>query len=183
VGLRRALLLARKVGNRLTEGYALANLGRALANLGRKREAREALGQARTLARQVGDTHLASAATLYACQLDPIDADDEMLTTLLEDASPTIRASAHVLAAQRAARAEDAIPHASEALAIADAGLEEGEIEIRVAATMLLARHGDRDRAVRERERADERLSTLAARITDPEAREAFTAHGRSLWA
>ncbi len=182
-GLRRSLALARRVGNRLTEGYALANLGRALTALGRTREARDAIDQARALARQMGDAHLASAAALYACRLDPAAADPQVVESLANDPSPTIRASAEVLAAERASDEAQAISHVTRALAIAGEGLEEGENEIRGAAVRVLARHGHDARAAEERARADARLTTLAARITDPETRAAFVTRNRALWA
>ncbi|MBN8616977.1 MAG: hypothetical protein J0L92_40725, partial [Deltaproteobacteria bacterium] len=168
-----------RVGNRLTEGYTLANLGRALAAQGRAREAREAIEQASALARQMKDAHLASAAALYACRLDPIAADADTLAALLRDPSPTVRASAHVIEAERAVAADRAITHVDEALTIADDGLEEGEIEIRAAAARLLDRHSLTERATQARTRAEERLSELATRITDADTRDAFVARAR----
>jgi tetratricopeptide (TPR) repeat protein len=178
-GLRRAVSSARRVGNRLTEGYALANLGRALASLQREREAREALGQARKIAASIGDAHLAAAVDLYACRLDPARADEARLAALLDDPAPTIRAAAEMIAAERASEPAVVAAHARRALEIAGGGLEEGEVDLYVSAAHALTRAGSDVEARAALEEARGRLEALAARITDLDVREAFLARGR----
>jgi predicted ATPase len=173
-GLRRSLTLARRVGNRLTEGYALANLGRALGALGRLREARETLAQAEKLAAQIGEPHLLAASTLYACRLTP---SAPGLEALLDDPAATIRAGALVVAAERAGSREAATDLAERALALLAGGLEEGEIDLAASAARVLEAHGTFERASEVRREARERLAAIAARISDPEDRAAYLEH------
>ncbi len=130
--LRRALTATRRVGNRLTEGYALMNLGYTLHALGRDAEALDAVGQAIRIAEKAADPRLRAAATLYRCRIEGGPSHDATLATLSEDASATVAALALVLRARRA-------------LAQADLA----------AAQALAARPGarDRDGALEEEER------------------------------
>lgn len=176
-GLRRAIALARRVGNRLSEGYALTNLGRTLGSLGRLDEARDVLEQAQALASRLGDGHLRSAAALYACRLDPSgEGARGAVAALLGDDSPAVRAGAHLIAASHASSRAEACAHAEAAVALADAGLEEGEVETWRDAARTLEAHGEHARAAELRARARARLEALAARITDPEMRASFLA-------
>jgi tetratricopeptide (TPR) repeat protein len=178
--LRRAIELARRVGNRLTEGYALANLGYALTAQGRLPQAIDVLGEAVSIARSVGERHLLAAAQLYLCRADTSSASERVLTELASPQhSAVVRAGALALSARRAlARGEvnAATERALSALTLRDeAGeLEEGEAEIFVAAITALDAAGRSIEAKALVQRSQARLEELAARIADPVARSLF---------
>ncbi|UJR83892.1 serine/threonine-protein kinase PknK [Sandaracinus amylolyticus] len=182
--LRRALDLARRVGNRLTEGYALANLGYALGALGRGADAVAALDNAIAIATAIGDLHLEQAARLYALRAR-LHAGETGVAEALESLADqthgdaTLEANARALASRaRLERGEPdaALQLAGDALSIRDAvgSVEEGEGEVFLAAVRALEATGyvDEARAVRERGRA--RIEELAARIVDAGWRRSF---------
>ncbi|AKF03633.1 serine/threonine-protein kinase PknK [Sandaracinus amylolyticus] len=182
--LRRALDLARRVGNRLTEGYALANLGYALGALGRGADAVVALDGAITIATAIGDLHLEQAARLYALRAR-LHAGETQVADALEalagqtHGDATLEANARALASRarlERGELEASLQLAGDALSIRDAvgSVEEGEGEVFLAAVRALEANGyvEEARAVRARGRA--RIEELAARIVDAGWRRSF---------
>lgn len=179
--LRRCLVAARRVGNRLTEGYGLANLGYTLIALGRIEEALDALEQALRLADRSGDPHLRGAVLLYLARAAPErDTFAAQLTQLADSAtSPTTTALSRALLAQRAMAAGDvaeALRQALEGLRVRDeaGGLEEGEAEVFATAARVLAAAGRHEEALEVASRGAERLHALAEKIQVPEAQRRF---------
>lgn len=182
--LRRALSLARKVGNRLTEGYALLNLGYASSFSGRQQEAIETLGRAIAIAKAIGDTHLELGARLYAARARLGSADAalvEELRAISREAGSdvTLKANALGLASSASLALGDsaaAADSADRALTVraSRGSVEEGEGEIFLAAACAYEAAGRFDDAKRIRAEAKARIEELAARIADPAARASF---------
>jgi tetratricopeptide (TPR) repeat protein len=182
--LRRALQHARKVGNRLTEGYALLNLGYASSFSGRTEEALETLARARALAESIGDAHLALGARIYAARARLAHADASLVEELRAIATEargdvTLEANALGLASRALLLLGDvpgAAAAADRALAIraTRGSVEEGEGEIFFAAILAYEASGRIADAARVQSEARARLGELAARIADPDARASF---------
>lgn len=179
--LRRCLLATRRVGNRLTEGYGLVNLGYTLHALGRTPEAVDAIVQGLRIAEQARDPRLAAAAQLYLCRVDPQRAGtNEALATLAADRSaPTVAVGALVLRGRRAlAQGERELANeiATEALRLRDelGALEEGEADVFLLGVDALRALG-RDAEARELAlRGAARLREQAACVEDVDARARF---------
>ncbi len=178
--LHRAVAAARRVGNRLSEGYAMANIGYALAMLNRTAEARESLVGALDLATTIGDVHLSAAVRLYLARVSEDAEAETILRSLTSEEIPaTVRAGALAMMSSRllaAGRGIEARECAMAALEIRDraGALEEGEAEVFVAALAALEASGLGDDAARLRPRAVERIGELARHIEDPSARASF---------
>lgn len=176
--LRRGLVATRRVGNRLTEGYGLMNLGYTLLALGRGAEAIEAIEQALRIGEHAGDPVLRAATQLYLCRAAPErPGTEDVLAALAADRGmPTIAAGALVLSSERARGAGDvarARALAMEALGIRDArgALEEGEGEVFLAAIRAARAAGDEGEARALATRGAARAREIAACVTDAAAR------------
>jgi predicted ATPase len=185
--LRACLEACRRVGNRVAEGYALANLGYALTGLGRERDAVEVLDRAREASAQIADERLALTVRLYHGRAlwgagEPRAALDELLGVASEARQNDHRA----LAAQSeaiAARISIALGRTAEALALSGSALQgldrsgavgEDEAEIFVARAEAFDRTGDVEQARAIRREGASRLRELAQRISDPVWRARF---------
>ncbi|MCB9596859.1 MAG: protein kinase [Sandaracinaceae bacterium] len=186
--LADALDRCRRLGIRLMEGYALANLGYARTMGGRHVAARADLDAARALADAIGDRHLATWASLYRARLAlatgaPEHARDEA-RILAERAASLGLGAAEVLAMVVEARAALALGDVGgatdaigRALAGRDAlgGLEEDEGELFAVHARVLEAAGQGDAAAAARARGAAWLEATARRIGDPEWRQRFT--------
>jgi tetratricopeptide (TPR) repeat protein len=185
--LRAAIDGCRRVGNRITEGYAHCNLGYALTRQGRSTEARVAYSAASSVASATGDVRLAAAVAAYRAREElseatPWDAADRAEAAAQEAERIGARGLCAVTLAL-AARArlaggdpDGALPLSVRALMIRDAlgGVEEDEAEIFLTHAAVLEACGRAGEATAVRERGAERLRISAARIGDPEWRRRF---------
>jgi len=182
-----ALARCRRLGIRLMEGYALANLGYARTMSGRHAEARADLEAARALADAVGDRHLATWASLYRARLavaaDAAEHGRDEARILAERAGSLGLGAAEVLARVVEARAALALGDATGAAAAMEAalarrdsigGLEEDEGELFAVQVRVLEAIGRAEEAARARARAAAWLEATARRIADPTWRERF---------
>lgn len=182
--LREAVRSCRRVGNRVVEGYALANLGYALAGQGRLEEATATYDAALALAEELGRPRLALAIRLYRVRAAAKQAPGAAVAEarrIAEEAEdlPALRASALAVAssASRAAGdAETALRDAERAMALRDeiGTMEEDEAEIFLALAEALDANGQRERAREVVARGASRLEFLAGRIADPDWRARF---------
>ncbi len=188
-GLRACLEACQRVGNRVAEGYALANLGYALVGQGRAAEAIEALDRASEAAAQIADERLALAVRLYRARAFWGRADlPRALEEALSVATGARERDHRALVAQAealAARLSLAIGRQAEALVLSEAAhgrlertseVGEDEAEIFVARAEALERAGRRPEADAIRREGELRLQELAARISDLAWRERFLA-------
>jgi len=185
--LREALEGCRRVGNRVGEAYALANLGYARTMSGRVGEALESLAQAERLATEMEDARLGVAVRIYRARALLRSGSHESAASeaasAAEDAEKlglsSLAVSGHALAAQaflECDRIEEALARSAEALAMRDAlgGIEEDEAEVFVTRANALESAGRTDEARGVRRGGVERLLAVAARIEDATARERF---------
>lgn len=162
--LRRAIEGARKVGNGLTEAYALANLAAVLIALSRRREALATLEVAQGRAIAVGDRRLSAMIALYRAQAERHDVSDQALSDAEGD--PTQHAVALALRIEHGAPSERELD-AAEAMLAGEGGIEEGVLELGRA---LLSRRGTE--RVRDLVRA--RVERTASSIDEPAWAERF---------
>ena len=185
--LREAVSSCQRVGNRVVEGYALANLGYALAGQHRYDEAFATYDEALRLAAQLGRPRLALATRLYAARTAlearaPGEVVGEARAIALEAEEgglPALRANALAIAALAALRAGDpkgALVDAERAMELRDeiGTMEEDEAEIFLALAEALRADGQRDRAREIVARGAMRLEFLAGRIADASWRARF---------
>ncbi|MEQ9078703.1 MAG: protein kinase [Sandaracinaceae bacterium] len=185
--LREAVSSCRRVGNRVVEGYALANLGYALAGQGRLEEAFATFEAALTIAKELHRPRLALATRLYRlrawrAEKEPsvVRAEAEALAEdSAEAALPTLRASALAVASRAALEAGDAklaLERAEAAMAQRDevGTMEEDEAEIFLALAEALDADGQKERAREIVARGASRLEFLAGRIADTSWRARF---------
>jgi tetratricopeptide (TPR) repeat protein len=185
--LRSALDACRRLGMRVMEGYALANLAYALSMSGRQAPALEAVDAARAIAQRTGEERLSLYAHLYRARIllaseDRAGALTEAraLIAAAEDARHApLRALAATVAAQAALALgldDDALALATEAVALRASigGMEEDEAEIFLAHALALERAGRVDEARAARARGRAIVETIGSRIGDPEWRERF---------
>ena len=185
--LRAALASCRRVGNRVVEGYALANLGYALTAQKRIDDAMETFTTALELADQLGRPRLALAVRLYRARAlaereSPLDVAEEarrVAREAQERSIPAIEASALALASRAALKGDDAeaaLVDAERALALRDeiGTLEEDESEIFLALAEALRALGQGQRAAEVVARGTSRLEFLAGRIADVDWRARF---------
>ncbi|MGE0790514.1 MAG: serine/threonine-protein kinase PknK [Sandaracinaceae bacterium] len=185
--LRKAIDSCQRVGNRVVEGYALANLGYALAGQGRIAEAHAAFDAALGLAEQLSRPRLGLAARLYRARADlgvqlAFELADDA-RQIAEDAAaqslPALQASALALASRAALLGDDevaALADAERAMQLRDeiGTMEEDEAEIFLALAEALARSGQAERAREIVARGASRLEFLAGRIEDADWRAKF---------
>ena len=184
--LREALGSCRRVGNRVVEGYALANLGYALAGQERLEEALETFDAALALASELGRPRLALAVRLYRARArmpaDPpgVAAEAHALAGEARAAGlPALEATALAVASRAALASGDvatALEHAERAMALRDelGTMEEDEAEVFLALAEALRASGDRERARGGVARGASRLEYLAGRIADVDWRARF---------
>ncbi len=174
--LRQAIEGARRVGNGLTEAYALLNLGTTLLTAGRRREAVLTLELARARASAVGDPRLACLVALRCALAEaraPTAADLAPLEQLdAGGADPMLRGLA--LTAQLTHGTPDAAAlDAAEALLAQGEEIEQGAIELAAA---LHARRPSADVRARVAARVERSLRT----IDSIEGRQRYLAHVRA---
>jgi tetratricopeptide (TPR) repeat protein len=185
--LREAVSFCRRVGNRVVEGYALANLGYALSGQGRYDEAFATYDEALKLAAQLGRPRLALATRLYAARTAlearaPAEVVGEARAIAVEaeeSGLPALRANALAIAALAALRAGDpkgALVDAERAMGLRDdiGTMEEDEAEIFLALAEALRADGQIERAREIVARGAMRLEFLAGRIADASWRARF---------
>jgi len=124
--LRRAIEGARKVGNTLTEAYALTDLGTVLRQRGRLREAQLMLDTAQARASAVGDLRLQTMIALYRVQVQGVDVGDEALRETIDD--PTLPAAALTLRMEHGAPSTAQLDTAEALLSSSD--VEQGVLEL-----------------------------------------------------
>ena len=186
--LREAVEFCRRVGNRVVEGYALANLGYSLAGQQRFEEARETLERSRAIAEELQRPRLAVAIRMYIARVSLADgieptrvaADARAIASeALAGGLLALRATALALSARASLKAEDiaaAIRDAQSALELRDeiGTMEEDEAEIFLALAEALRADGQGERAREIIARGASRLEFLAGRIEDPTWRARF---------
>jgi tetratricopeptide (TPR) repeat protein len=185
--LRDALEKCRRLGYRLMEGYALANLGYALTMLNRPEEALAALDEAGALAERAKETRLGVSVRAYRARalLRGGRAKEALReareTAMLAEASDlgSVAVLAHTLASEASlsmGQTDAALAAATRALALRDelGSVEEDEAEVFLAYARALEAQGRLDEAQEARLRGRSRVQYIARRIADPELRERF---------
>lgn len=186
--LREALESCKRVGNRVVEGYALANLGYALAGQERWAEALETFGVSLQLATELGRPRLALAVRLYRARA-MLDAGEPAAGIMAEaraiaeaaraELLPALQATALALASRAALNADEregALQDAERAMALRDeiGAMEEDEAEVFLAFADALRASGELERAREVVARGASRLEFLAGRIADTDWRARF---------
>lgn len=186
--LREAVRSCRRVGNRVVEGYALANLGYALAGQERFREALETFASALALADELGRPRLALAIRLYRARAR-LDAGEPaaalaaegraVATAAREELLPALEATALAFASRAglaAGERERALEDAERAMALRDeiGAMEEDEAEVFLALAEALVANGRHERAREVVAHGASRLEFLAGRIADADWRARF---------
>jgi predicted ATPase len=185
VALEGAIEGCRRVGNRVMEGYALANLGYALTRLGRSDEATKHLDDALRTANASNERRLAAATRAYRARAmlsDPSAArrEAEEAAAMAESASAKgVAANALSIAAEASLRIGDASTahlHSARAMSLRDEleGIEEDEAEIFDVHARVLDALGRSDEAGRIRSSGRTRIASVAEGIADPGWRERF---------
>jgi len=185
--LRDALEKCRRVGYRLMEGYALANLGYALTMLGRPEEALAALDEAGALAERAKEARFGIFVRAYRARaLLRAGRAKEALreareTAMLAEAGDlgSVAVLAHTLASEAAlsmGQSDAALAAASRAMTLRDelGSVEEDEAEVFLAFARALEAHGRLADAEDARLRGRSRVQYIARRIADPELRDRF---------
>ncbi len=182
-----ALDLTRRVGNRVAEAFALANLGYALAGQGRTEDALEALDAADRAAGQVAARYLSIVVRVYRARAllaggrhdEAARAAEAAADDARRNEMPGVAAAALATAAQ-ARLATGAAPLALElsrrAMELHDAvgSMEEDESDVFLAHARALSASGSPDEALAVVERGRARLEEIAAKIGDDELRRRF---------
>ena len=185
--LRTAIEGCRRIGNRVSEGYAWCNLGYALTRMARFQDARLAFDRAASIAETNADARLKAAVDAYRARMElheaaPWDAADRAEAAARE----ADRIGARDLCAvtlSLAARArlaggdpDGALLLSTRALHLRDelGGVEEDEAEIFLTHASVLEACDRAGEAAAVRERGAERIRTVASRIADPEWRLCF---------
>ncbi|MCC6873193.1 MAG: protein kinase [Sandaracinaceae bacterium] len=186
--LREALASCRRVGNRVVEGYALANLGYALAMQERLDEALPTFEAALAVARETGRPRLAIAVHVYrarslmAGHRPPGEVLSEAETAAREAQEgelPALCAGALSVATQALLALGDApraLETAQRAMQIRDeiGTMEEDEAEVFLALADALMANGRVEEAREIIARGASRLEFLAGRIEDTDWRARF---------
>jgi tetratricopeptide (TPR) repeat protein len=190
--LEDALRLCLRVGHRIMEGYALANLGHALTMLGRFADARMRLEEAGGAAESTNQRRLAVIVQVYVARLCLERGDLERALTEARTAAE--RAENAKLADWAAlanailsrvllalGRMKDALETSKRAMKLLDscAGAED-EAEIYLALRSALLASGDREEADRVLARGRKRVVAIADGISDPEWRLRFLSDVRA---
>jgi tetratricopeptide (TPR) repeat protein len=185
--LSDALEKCRRVGYRLMEGYALANLGYARTMLGRIPEALAAFDEAEALTAGGRESRLQVWIRGYRARAllrggrtqDALREARE--TAMLAEASDarSVAVLAHTTAAEAClalGSVDAAVAASSRALELRDAlgGVEEDEAEVFLVTSRALEAAGRVEEAADVRLRGQSRLRYIARRIADPELRERF---------
>ncbi|UJR84871.1 serine/threonine-protein kinase [Sandaracinus amylolyticus] len=185
--LRAALETCRRVGNRVVEGFALANLGYALGKLERTDEALAALDDAERIGAQAQQSRLVLAVRLYRARTLLGHRDPDEVVALAEQVADQARragtlpwsVTALALASQArllAGDVKDALALSTRAMSLRDeiGAMEEDESEVFLAHARALIANG-RDADAREILTIGiTRLEFLAGRIADADWRARF---------
>jgi tetratricopeptide (TPR) repeat protein len=185
--LREAVASSRRVGNRVVEGYALANLGYALAGQDRLDEALETFDHGIALAEELGRPRLALAIRLYRARalLGTGDAATiahearELAEQARAGGLPALEATALAVASRAALSGGDvhaALADAERAMSLRDeiGTMEEDEAEVFLALAEACRTAGESERAREIVARGASRLEFLAGRIEDTDWRARF---------
>jgi tetratricopeptide (TPR) repeat protein len=187
VALEQSLALARRVGLRVMEGYALANLGYALSMTGRIDEALAAFADGERIAVDTNQPRLTIAIRVYRARAALMTSPSDDAVRDAESAADEARRNGMtgqcVSALAMAARARLETGDPALALALSTRAMElrreigsleedEGELFLTHAATLQAnGRHDDAAETVRE---GADRLRELASHITDLDWRTRF---------
>ncbi|MCC7536558.1 MAG: tetratricopeptide repeat protein, partial [Deltaproteobacteria bacterium] len=187
VALAHALDGCRRIGNRLMEGYALANLAHARTMQGRPDEALRRLEEADAVLALAHDARLALAVTVYRARAwlalgrseEAATAADSAASDAIRLKLPSLAALALTVGARAFVRSGDtrrALDRSGRALALRDTlgGAEDDEGEVYLAHVDALCAAGQHKLAAEVRERAKARLEEIAGRIADPDWRLRF---------
>ncbi len=185
--LEEALGGCRRLGIRLMEGYALANLGYALTMLGEAAEALGVLGEAADLAGAIGERRLGLSVRIYRARAllraaRPDDAQGaaheavEQARALADEALEALALGVGAAAKLDRGDAAGAVELSERAMALRDrlGSIEEDEAELFLVHARALEASGRADEAASVRARGRERVQEIAARIADPELRRGF---------
>jgi tetratricopeptide (TPR) repeat protein len=181
--LRRVYRDCERVGIPMVCAYALQNLGNVLRALGRLEEAREQERRAIAIGESIGDRRIEGAARAYGALMmlelgepEAAEAQCELALRALEKNPPLLGFARSVLARSLLVRgrAEEAVAHSREALAILGDGVEDGETFIRLTHIEALEATGDREGALALALEAERRLRGRAERIHDDALRASF---------
>ncbi|MCC6623925.1 MAG: protein kinase [Deltaproteobacteria bacterium] len=181
----------RQVVNRSAEGRAWAHLAHALGMMRRTSEAWNALEEGLQLARAQDDARLELRCTVLHVMLLARDGDPDELCALADDAAeeaarlgePGLEALALALSARarlRAGALDLALDRAQQAMAIRDArdGVEDDEALVFLALAEAYAANDLGSAAEDVRAAGLARIRELATRISDPDQRADYEAHG-----
>ncbi len=185
--LADALTGCRRVGNRVYEGYVLANLGFALERCGRAEEAFAPLAEAEAVCEETGDARLRAAVLTYRARahlalgrtdgaLAECDRAIEQARVVSQD---VLAAAAEALGARiELARGaiDRAIARSEHALSLREAsgGAGEDDAEIFLARVLALRAAGRDEEAEAVRARGAAHVRAIAAGISRDEWRERF---------
>ncbi|MBW2463630.1 MAG: protein kinase [Deltaproteobacteria bacterium] len=187
--LRRAVQDCRRVGNRLSEGWASVNLGRALIGLERCVEAKDCIADAIQIGRDAPDAPLQAVGLYWRGWAHLAAGDAREACKAAEEASSF--AASKGLATQEAsalgllASVHIALAHTDLALKAASRGikirdevgvLDEGEAELFLAYGRALAANGHRRDATDAWAAGRQVVARLAMGITDDVAKDRFLA-------
>jgi len=185
--LRGALEMTQRVGNKVAEAFALANLGYALTCQGRHEDALDTLDQADAQAEEVGQRYLGIAIRVYRARALLAAGREGDAAREAEGAAdearraevPTLAAAALTAAADSwlaQGDAEMALALSRRSVAIRDelGGLEEDEAVVFLSYARALRASGREEDAREIARRGQARLSDLAEKIGDPELRRRF---------
>lgn len=185
--LRQAIESCRRVGNRIVEGFALANLGYALTMLGQAEDAVKTLDEAAQVAAAIDNARLAIAIRVYRVRAVLHDLSPDEVVREAEVAAdearragmPALSVASLAMAAKAwlvAGNAPMALALSRRAVQIRDeiGAMEEDEIEVFLIHARALLASGEVSAANEVLAQGDERLEQLAARFEDDEWRGRF---------
>ncbi|MGF1465307.1 MAG: protein kinase [Sandaracinaceae bacterium] len=185
--LQQAAESGRRVGNRIAEDYARANLGYALVELGRFEEAFAELAEAGAAAARADDRRLGSFVALYQARGRLAAGDAEralaeaalLLESMEAYEEPNVAILARAVAGQAALALRDeakALEHAEAAMERLErlGTIEEDRAEVYLTYAAALAANGRAAEADEVRQRGRAWLLDAAGRITDDALRRSF---------
>nr|MDQ3033537.1 tetratricopeptide repeat protein [Myxococcota bacterium] len=189
LALREALETCRRVGNRVVEGFALANLGYALHKLERTDEALAALADSERIGHDAKQNRLVLVVRLYRARTMLGHRDPDEVVQLAEQIADAARragslpwcVTALALASQArllAGDAKDAVALSTRAMTLRDeiGAMEEDESELFLAHARALIASGREAEAKETLAIGLTRLELLAGRIEDASERARFLA-------
>lgn len=187
VALRDALEGCRRVGNRVYEGYVLANLGHALERAGRAAEAIAPLAEAEAVCEETHDARLRAAVLAYRARAylalgratDALAECDGAVDHARRASQSALAAAADALGARieiALGHLDRALSRSASALAVRDSlgGAGEDDAYIFLARVLALRAAGELDEAEATRARGAARVREIAAGISRGDWRARF---------